>query len=78
MPNCGWSCQLALGDNSPVPRPLAVILGRLVGSNAPGRRASGPHNSICFFSSDERRIATFARQAMSASGQDEINGIAAI
>ena len=48
MPNCGWSCQLAVGDNPPVPCPLAVILGNLVGSNAPGRRVSGSHNSICF------------------------------
>jgi hypothetical protein len=28
-----------------------------VGSNAPSRCASGSHNSICFFSSDERRVA---------------------
>jgi hypothetical protein len=57
MPNCGWNCQFAVGDNRPVPYPLAVILGHLVGSDAPGRRASGSHNSICFLSSDERRIA---------------------
>jgi hypothetical protein len=57
MPNCGWNCQLAVGDNRPVPYPLAVILDHLVGSNAPGRCASGSHNSICFLSSDERRIA---------------------
>ena len=56
MSNCGWNCQLAVSDNQPVPHPLAVILGRVVGSDAPSRRASGTHNSICFSSSDERRI----------------------
>jgi hypothetical protein len=28
-----------------------------MGNDAAGRRTSGPHDSICFFSSDERRIA---------------------
>jgi len=44
----------------------AVLLGHLVGSNAPGRRACGSHSSICFSSSDERRIATFAGQGPSS------------
>ena len=57
MPNCGWNCQLAVGDNHPIPHPLAVILGCLMDHDAAGRRASGSRNSIPFFSSDKWRLS---------------------
>jgi hypothetical protein len=57
MSNCSWNCQLALGDNQPIPHPLAVILGRLVDYDVASRRAGGSRDSIHFFFSDKRRIA---------------------
>jgi hypothetical protein len=57
MSNCSWNCQLAVGDNQPIPHALAVIVGRLVGYDVADRRAGGSHDSIPFFSSDKRRIA---------------------
>ena len=57
LPDCGRNCQLAVGDNQPIPRSLAVVLVYLMDNDAAGRRASGPYDSIRFFSSHERRIA---------------------
>ena len=57
VPNCDRNCQLAVSDNQPIPHSLAIILGHLMGNDAAGRRTSGPHDSICLFSSDKRRIA---------------------
>jgi len=57
VPNCSWNCQLAVGDNGPIPCSLAIIVGPLLGNDVAGRCAGGPPNSICFFSSDERRVA---------------------
>ena len=54
VPNCSWNCQLAVGDNGPIPCSLAIIVGHLLGNDVAGRCAGGPPNSICFFSSDER------------------------
>jgi hypothetical protein len=54
VPNYGWNCQLTVGDNQPIPHSLAIILGHLMGNDAAGRRASGSHDSIRFFSSDKR------------------------
>ena len=72
MSHCGWNCQLAVGDNHPIPHPLAVILGHLMGHDAAGRRARGSRNTIPFFSSDKRRIiAELGRQAMSALGHKQ-------
>ena len=59
VPNCSWNCQLAVGDNGPIPCSLAIIVGHLLGNDVAGRCAGGPPNSICFFSSDERRVAPF-------------------
>jgi hypothetical protein len=56
MSHCGWNCQLAVGDDHPIPHPLAVILDHLMGHDAAGRRASGSRNTIPFFSSDKRRV----------------------
>lgn len=57
MPNCGWNRELAVGDNQSIPHSLAIILGHLMDNDATSRRTSGSHDSICFFSSDERRVA---------------------
>ena len=75
VPNCSWNCQLAVGDNHPIPHPLAIILGHLMGHDAAGRRASGSRNTIPFFSSDKRRIiAGLGRQAMSTLGHKRTSG----
>jgi hypothetical protein len=51
-----WNCQLAVGDNGPIPCSLAIIVGYLLGNDVAGRCAGGPLNSICFFSSDQWRV----------------------
>jgi Histidine kinase-, DNA gyrase B-, and HSP90-like ATPase len=56
VPDCGWNCQLAVGDNGPIPCSLVIIVGYLLGNDVAGRCAGGSPNSICFFSSDEWRV----------------------
>jgi hypothetical protein len=36
VPDCGRNCQLAVGDDGPVPCPLAFIVGHLLGNNVAG------------------------------------------
>lgn len=57
MPDCGWNRQLAVGDHEPIPCSLAIIVDHLLGIDVAGRCAGGPSNSICFFLSDEWRVA---------------------
>ena len=57
MSHCGWNRQLAASDTQPIPHSLATVVARLLANDAAGRRASGPYDSIRFFSSRERRIA---------------------
>ena len=75
LPDCGRNCQLAVSDNQPIPHSLAIILGHLMGNDAAGSRTSGPHDSICLFSSDERRVAPqfqdFGRANNVALGQKQ-------
>ena len=65
MPDRGWNRQLAAGNTQPIRYSLATVVARLLANDAPGRRASGPDDSICFISSDERRVTQ--RDASQAS-----------
>ena len=65
MPDRSWNRQLAAGDTQPIPHSLATVVARLLANDAAGRRASGPDDSICFISPDERRVAQ--RDASQAS-----------
>ena len=57
MPDRSWNRQLAAGDTQPIPHSLATVVARFLANNAAGRRASGPDDSICFISPNERRVA---------------------
>ena len=65
MPDRSWNRQLAAGDTQPIPHSLATVVARLLANDAAGRRAGGPDDSICFISSDERRVTQ--RDASQAS-----------
>src|SRR6516165_12589546 len=55
VPDRGWNRQLAAGDTQPIRHSLAAVVARLLANDAAGRRASGPDDSICFISSEQRK-----------------------